>query len=378
MISRIIEGKVLSATQEFLDDLDSPLLFKPGYPRVSLVNSNKDIVTSLVASPTSTPGNWIANLPIPEMQLTENTEFSVKWKAITLAGEKLIYKDSLIVEPLIEERTSDIVALFGDQKIDFVLPTTLNTTDNAVYQIYANNEALLFNPVSLFDATVNLDRSLESCRITIPLVVPKATLYSNLLKIDILSTGALVNKTYLYNLWAITPQLLKTMLQLEDFLNKSRIENVIPELRWTAGDLIGYLERGLNYFNMIEKPTFFTGMNMQGALLDAHLICSEYYALSTQLIAEGSLAFDFSGQGISLNVDRTPQLDSALGRIEALIDSRIVPLKKELVKNGITNGDGSIGSTNMNIASAKGVLTVMNAATTRISTPMSRFLGRRR
>ena len=169
-----------------------------------------------------------------------------------------------------------------------------------------------------------------------------------------------------------------TMSQLEDYLNKSRIENIIPELRYTTGDLVGYMERGLNIFNMIAHPTYFNGLNMQGVMLDAHLLCSSYYALSAQLLAEGSLAFDFSGQGVSLNVDRTPQLEAALGRMEGLLDSRITPLKKELYKNGFLSGDGSFGAQNMNNPYAKGTLGVMNAATTRINGMTPRFIGRKR
>jgi hypothetical protein len=154
---------------------------------------------------------------------------------------------------------------------------------------------------------------------------------------------------------------------LEDFLNKSKIEQVIPELAYTDGDLINYLERGLNLFNMIGgEVTGFTGTNMQGVLFDAWVTCASYYALGAQLMAEGSLAFDFSGQGVSLNVDRTPQLDSALGRIEGLFDSRILPMKKSLWKQGYISGDGSQGRGLMHNSSNIGTLGITNAATTRI------------
>jgi hypothetical protein len=380
MLYRATEGTVLSIKQELLDDLEQPVRCKPGYPKVALLDSDKQVISSIIATPSPTPGIWMANLSIPNLGIAGNSELTIRWRAIDLAtNEKHTIKDSLIVEPQIDARDSDIVALFGDTKVAFVLPTTIDTADVATYQVYANNVALLTNPMDFTDASVNVDRSIiDTTRVTIPMVVPAASLYSNLLKVDILRATVSTPMVFLYKLWALTPQLMLMMSHLESFLNKSRIENTIPELRYTTGDLVTYLERGLDIFNMIEKPTTFTGLNMQGALFDAHLICAEYYAISAQLLAEGSLAFDFSGQGISLNVDRTPQLEAALGRIESLMNDKIPPLKKELIKNGITGGDGSAGATGYNNPYAKGTLGVINAATTRINTPMQRFLGRRR
>lgn len=314
MIYRASEGTVLSTRQELLDDNEEPIKCKAGYPKVALLDKDKQVLSSILANPGSVPGDWFANISIPNMALSSSMELTVRWRAVDANGQKYTVKDAVIVEPQIDSRETDIVALFGDLTVAFVLPTTLLTTDTAVYQIYAENVPLLAAPVDILGTTnVQVDQSaVETTRITIPLIVPRASLASSLLKVDVTRVGVSVPLTYIYKLWAITPQLFLTMSHLDDFLNKSRIDNVIPELRYTTGDLIGYLERGLNYFNMIEKPTSFTGMNMQGPLFDAHLICSEYQALNAQLLAEGSLAFDFSGQGISLNVDRTPALESAL------------------------------------------------------------------
>lgn len=379
MIYRASEGTVLATRQEVLNDFEEPIKCKQGYPKVALLDSDKMVLSSVIANPGQVPGQWFANLAIPNIGLSENQEFVVRWRVIDSEGSKYTFRDAVIIEPQVDNRETDVVALFGDANIGFVLPTTLGDGDSATYQLYYNNVPLLMEPVDFSDSSVTMVKSgIEQTRITIPMSIPAPSLSSALLKVDVVRKDVALPQSYTYKVWALTPQLFLTMSHLEDFLNKSRIENTIPELRYTTGDLVGYLERGLYIFNMIEKPTYFNGMNMQGPFLDAHLICSEYYAISAQLLAEGSLAFDFSGQGISLNVDRTPQLDSALGRVEAMMDSRIVPFKKELVKNGITGGDGSIGSQNMNNPYAKGTLGVMNAATTRITTPMQRFLGRRR
>jgi hypothetical protein len=128
-------------------------------------------------------------------------------------------------------------------------------------------------------------------------------------------------------------------------------------------------------FNTVGVTTSFDGTNMQGALLDAHVTCSCFYALSSQLIAEGSLSFDFSGQ-ISLNVDRTPQLDSAIGRIESKIQDVIIPMKKQITQQGFFGGDGSVGNTAMRNPYSQGILSLINAPTTRIN-GFTNYIGRR-
>lgn len=378
MIYRTQEGTILPVTLELIDEDDQPILCQSGYPKVAILDDDKSVISSVIATPSATPGVWLATLSVPNFGLDSAKEYVVKWKAVDRADGKHTFSDSLTVEPAVDERDSEIVVLFGDLAASVLLPTKLDSGDTCKYQIYKNNEAIYPAVVEVAYGSPFLDNSLlANTKLTIDLTaIPDASLYSYLLKVDVIRANG-ASSSYLYNAWVITPQLFKCMTQLEAAINKSRINNVIPELRYCSSDLLMCLERGLNYFNLLEKPTFFTGLNMQGVLYDAHLICSEYWALSAQILAEGSLAFDFSGQSISLNVDRTPALEAALGRLESIIESRFIPLKKELAKNGIKSGDGSVGSGNMNNPRAKGLLTVINAPTTKLPLQTATFRGRR-
>lgn len=62
-----------------------------------------------------------------------------------------------------------------------------------------------------------------------------------------------------------------------------------------------------------------------------------------QLLAESDLGFDFSGQSVTLRVDRAPNIESMLGRIEQDLDRTIRPLKQMLAKAGATSGTGAVG-----------------------------------
>ena len=375
MIYNAIDGTVVGVTQEFLDDEDIPLQAAAGYPQVRLFDVSKSLLSRTLAVPSTTPGSWTANVSIPALGVTSRTELRLVWLFRTTDGEKLKVTDAIITEPKTEYRASDVIAMFGDTTYSLVLPTHFSALDEGTYQVYLNNEPVMTTPGDLQGAN-QITRTMDKTTFLLPMVFPAASLQSALLKVDVTPLGGTL-RSFMYKMWAVTPQILLAANFLEDFLNKSRIENTIPELQYTQGDLISYLERGLYLFNNAGHSSSWNGLNMQGVLLDAWLTCSCYYALGAQLLAEGSLAFDFSGQGISLNVDRTPQLDAALGRIESSISDKVIPLKKQLAIQGLRSGDGSIGSRNLNVPSAKGMLGIINAPTTSLPYGMPVFTGRR-
>ena len=376
-ILNTIDGSVLTVVQQFLDESTSaPMVPKAGFPQVRLLDTDGLMLSSITASPTLVPGEWTAALSIPNLGLLAKQELRVRWRFILPNGEKTLVTESVIVEPKVDARISDIVVMFGDLRTSFVIPMYFGAQDMGEYQIYKDNKSLFPQPILLTDTTISLTTMVDKTNVSMLVQVPEASLYPYLLRTTITPFGS-HQRDYTYKMWAITPQIMLGMATLEDFLNKSRIENVIPELQYTSGDLVGYLERGLYMFNTLGNyPTFFTGTNMQGVIFDAWITCASYYALGAQLMAEGSLAFDFSGQGVSLNIDRTPALEGALGRIESAMDARVAPLKKQLSKQGIVGGDGSVGKGNMNNPTNIGTLSMINASTTRLR-GVSNVFGRR-
>jgi hypothetical protein len=310
------------------------------------------------------------------MNLVDKLELNVLWRFLASDGSKHTARDSLIVEPAVDVRPSDIVILFDDVKFNVTLPIYFGPTDTCTYQIYANNQPILATEGNVSNPHTTKSATIDSVVFGLPVIglPPSLTAYTLILRAT--SSGS-APKTYTFRLWVATPQILAAMHSLDDFINKSHIENVIPELRYSDADMMNYLERGLDMFNTIAYPTAFTGTNMLGPLFDGWVLCATYYALCSQILAEGSLAFDFSGQGVSLNVDRTPQLDNMLGRIESAINDRVVPLKKQLAKQGITAGDGSAGRGNLTNPYAKATLGLSNSPVTRIRGISNIFIGRR-
>tara|TARA_Y100001963_G_C6639462_1_gene380193 strand:- start:314 stop:829 length:516 start_codon:yes stop_codon:yes gene_type:complete len=165
---------------------------------------------------------------------------------------------------------------------------------------------------------------------------------------------------------------------VESYINRARLDNVIPELEYTQQDLVYYLHRGLNLLNQMgPRITAYTGMDMRGVLLNMWVTCATYYALGAQLQAEGALAFDFGGQTTNFNVDRSPSIEAALGRVEQELE-RVKESKILLAKAGYISGDGSLADNYISGAKNFGVLGITNSPTTkralsRARTPIRRY-----
>lgn len=372
---RAVDGSVATAVMLFLDEDDSTIVPAPGYPKVALLDKDKTVIAQYNATPTTNPGEWESAINLPNLGVEQTDEYRLRWRMRADDGSKHQSYETILIDPKVDRRDSEIVVLEDDDEAEFSLPFAYDQAGTPTkVQLYSGNNEALSSALSLSDATITTTVGAEKTLVAMPTIPFVPSLRANLLVVKSKIRGR--PRTFSYRYWCITPQIALASSLLEDFLNKARIQNVIPELEYTAGDLLGYLERGLYYFNMTAIPTAFTGTNMQGMLLDAWVTCSTYYALGTQLMAEGALAFDFSGQGISLNVDRTPQLDAALGRIDSRIQDTVIPLKKQLANQGFFGGDGSIGKTAMRNPYSTGVLSLTNSPTTRVN-GFTNFIGRR-
>ncbi|QZE57392.1 head-tail connector protein [Erwinia phage pEa_SNUABM_1] len=376
---RTTEGNVLVLEESFFDDLDQPVypLSDDMGPVVSLIDpEDKSVLAQVVATPGEVPGYWTADVAIPNMGLVDDKRLTVKWR---YESEEGIMQSSqeLTVEPLTENRVTDIVTLFGDNEtFEMTLPFHFDTRgDKLRFQLALNNQ-IVASDIDSGDAGVKMivNRA-KTCVFQVPVWVATRRLEPISLIAHYTSATRKTTKMLTYKLWAVTPQILIAASMVEDHINKARAMNVIPELEYTQADIMNYLYRGLALFNTIgPRVTGFNGTNMQGTILNGWVICSCYYALAAQLQAEGQLAFDFTGQVVNLNMDRTPSIEAALGRLETEIQGPVTNLKNKLSKAGINDGDGSQGSGAIDGARALGKLGITNSPTTKWATVGNRSI----
>jgi len=377
---RVTEGNVISVDEVFLDDYNEPIFPKSDSmgPIVTLVDPEDNyVLAEVVATTSETPGGWTADLAVPDLGLTDDKKFLIQWRYDSEEG-LVRAKTELFVEPAMENRVTDIICLQGeDTTFDVTLPFRLNVRggDSLKFQLSLNNEVIVDNVDQKTSGINMVANRAKTCAFRIPLFAASYRLEPMSFIAKHRRADRSAERMYLYKLWAVTPQILIAASLVEDHIDKARAHNVIPELEYTQADILTYLYRGLALFNQIgPRVTGFWGTNMQGTIMDGWVTCACYYALAAQLQAEGQLAFDFTGQVVNLNMDRTPSIEAALGRIETQIQGPITNLKRLLSKAGINDGDGSQGSKPIDGARSLGKLGVINSPTTKYATVGNRSI----
>lgn len=380
------EGETCSVYESFLDEWDEPILPDSGPPVVRLYDADKSVLCEVNASPDAKErGMWRADLPIPNMNLRNPVELVAKWRMKSSEGTQNA-SSRIEVRPVSEGRDSDIVVVCGtDTRMTLGLPFPFRKPvaekpgskgvpavrgqagDTLTFSLYFNNKAV-FENLSALDNSVKVKDVGGRIEVEMPAIVGRPSMAPLSMLVRHKPVGVHQETTYTYKVWAVTPQILLAQRQMHDYIDKARIANIIPELEYNTSELLEWLSRGLSYFNGLQPTlTSFTGVNMQGHLLDAWLTCSAYYALRSQIQAEGALGFDFGGQTVSLNVDRTPAIEGEIGRLESQIENAVKPLKKLLAKAGVISGDGAQGGQFIDGSRALGMLSLTNSPTTRLA-----------
>jgi len=164
-----------------------------------------------------------------------------------------------------------------------------------------------------------------------------------------------------------TPASLIAVNDLRRAIDKARNVDINPNLQMTDLDLHHYLRMGLQRVNAAPpQPTDYLFENVPMNLRVAVQEASRYEALRAQYLAEGVSAFDFSGQSVSLTVDRTQYLESEMGRIQAYLDTTLPQVKKASVIAG------SPGAVSIQIHSRTNRLYDATRTLTRVLTPHGR------
>lgn len=371
---RVVEGETLSIKESFLDEFDEPLQPAEGSagPEVTLFDTRGEkplVVAQVTATPDAIPGHWSVDLGVPVLDLQDLTQFMVMWKFTDDEYGIHRTKHPLLVEPSAQNRITDIVIqVKPGAKLVFFLPFPYDENRHDVSISLSKGNTYLINELDIADPTVKTRAGQEMTKVTMPAVLDPKNLEPHVLTVDYDDIGSARQDTLTFKVWAVTPQVLVAASMVEDHINKARLQNVIPELEYTQQDLVLYLYRGLNMFNQLApRITAFSGMNMQGVILHSWVTCATYYALAAQLQAEGAMAFDFAGQTVNFNVDRSPSIEAALGRIEQQISEQVRETKKLLAKANVIQGDGSQGSRLISGAQTFGKLGITNSPVTKFS-----------
>ena len=373
--------------------------FEQGYPRVSLIDDQGRALLTLVAAMVGDDhGIYSVNVPVPDIPLAERVFYTLMWTGVTKQGSSLNASEPVLIEPNASLDYDDVIVFGDDTEIEFNIPV-LPDADSLRVDLYKANELILsivppgekptlplFKPPvgsgkpSLQQSSGILSQDYYAAMLarssnkpadnyvpsgrddTPPTIRSRAYDMSTVVTLALPAFETLPPALDAYtavvgyrvggrkqrmsvSCWSITPTMNQQTTEIERMLNKVKLDGAIESLRWKQSDLLLYLARGLNRFNTYGTVyTNFNGLQMMGTLQYWHTVCAMYEALQAQLKGEGDMNFNFSGQQVTLDVDRTQALEAQLGRVENQISNELSNVKKLLASYGVTGGDGSSGS----------------------------------
>lgn len=259
----------------------------------------------------------------------ENTEFTIYDTLLILPSTST---------PLGAEDTVDIIG----NNIPLRLVTEAATQSPPTADVYQNNERFMENLTASGPMLLS-----DGYEYTLFVPTINSTLFPSLVPYNIVwkyETVPEYFETESSNLFLITPSIMQAMKDVYLTINKSRAKFGFDSV-FNEKEVMSYLRQGADYFNALYNPTIFNFTNATGPVRHYWLQCSIVVALRSQYLMEAESAFNFSGQAISLDIDRSQYYESLASTIESGLQDPIRQLKANLTKRGIIAGDGNVNPT---------------------------------
>jgi hypothetical protein len=98
-------------------------------------------------------------------------------------------------------------------------------------------------------------------------------------------------------------------------------------------DLLEYLAQGARTVNLSYPTTGYPLESMPDGLQSLVLLAAGWWGLKAQALLEADLSFNFSGQSVTLSVDRAGAIDSAASSMMEMFNGQIGPAKMAYVRN---------------------------------------------
>jgi hypothetical protein len=287
----------------------------------------------------------IVNVPSDAIQTLNGQSYQIRWTLLIGSQSFYSFEQLRVVAPYsVPQGVQDAVELaFDPLNLNYVTPTKY---DNVAVTIYSQNDTampqvIVPNPQQTADGwyystTQNpnppLSAALESYTVVWSgwnLATP-----SNISR----QTG---------RLFVVNPSILSALADMRVLIDKmSASIDGLSEIDFTDPLLLAYLRRGRDMFNgAYGVPTNFTMLNATGPVREYWLRFSEIVALRAQFLMEGERVFNFSGQSVSLDVDRTQYFQGLADSLQAVMDNECKAFKTILVKRGLLGGDGNVDPT---------------------------------
>jgi hypothetical protein len=302
-----------------------------------------DYTFANVAGGVKVEAQALVSVPSDAVPTLQGQAYQVRWTLVLNGQSFYSFENIKVVGPAtVPVGVEDVVELAGeDVSVSCVLDRPF---DNVSVQVYQNNTAIS-GPIGGIAPVKTADGWLYTAALT------GLPLDAQLEPYTLIWSAKNLNNPYTERqtgrLFMINASLLSATDDMRLLVNRSRTTIAHAEdILFTVPLLLSYLRRGRDAFNgAYGVPLNFTMLDARGPIREYWLRFSEIMALRGQYLAEGEKVFNFSGQAIQLDVDRTQYYDQMANNLQQLLDNECRQFKTLLVKRGIMGGDGNADPT---------------------------------
>ena len=350
LVDNIQAGDASVGTAYFM--LDAGTDASQGYVRWSLIDSVGTLYSSGNAynyaidngsMSTSVTALAVVNVPSSTPATLESQRYQIRWE---------LYLDPLSTTPA--QVLSEGVTILGQSSVPLGPDSPVEMTGDmaqpgiVIDRLYANVSLEIYSGNRVVQAAipaVNKARvsggwyySMQIDTNGLPATLEPYTLswkYSD-------GVGPVTRETG--RLLLVNPSILNAIEDVRQLVMKARTTMLgFPDTLFDTTTIVSWLRRAKDMFNAASGMiTYFDMTNATGGIREYWLSYAEVAMLRAQYLAEGEKAFDFQGQAISLNTDKTQYYQTLADTLQQRLDAEMKPFKQNLKIMAYTSGDGNL------------------------------------
>lgn len=342
----LYRGQTYNFYANFLDEQTPLQRFNDSYPLYAIYDINGLEVQSGTATNLPQSGYYVVSFT-PDLAASLSTEqqsWYIKWLFMTNSGRQVTFVERFdVVDEITIETATTAQQVIGIANkyirtfvevgvVPFDITLDVFPADTSNYEIPIVS-GKTYNPNPATDA-VHRVKNTETGGYVYYYNIPPTTLTENTQYIatwDITETAASVANTVIQKIQVVYFPVLIKISQLRMLIDKVQKQTGRVQA-YEDADIIAYLTEGLKLVNSIFPITSYTETNVPSSLDFYWTIAAAWYGLNAQYLLEADVAFNFSGQTVTLDADRTGYLDTQLARLWDLLSTQLPKLKMKLVR----------------------------------------------
>lgn len=329
---KVVRGTPTVFEQLFVDDSGSAILpLDPSaYPSVSIVSPSEEVIQSGVAISLG-DGRWRFTwfVPADAEILGPDSPWRIDWLVVTSSGRQVERQTNFMVIDNIEatpdERAYTNLTYKGNSERALIKFKNAQEMVNITIIDPSKTETNLSSTIQ----TIQSDGFYNYFVDTPPLEAAGCYLVVwNTRQTSVSPVTTMVQQIRVpeMNFWFIQPSLRMLMDKIQK--KSGHVQS------YSDSDLYEYILRGTEYINAVNPITGWTFVNWPSSygMGNFLLMASAWWGLNAQYLSEAEASFNFSGQTVTLQVDRTAAYEAAMTRLQTYLDKELQHTKRNMLR----------------------------------------------